>query len=95
MIPKSKIEEAAKYFSDSNFSKDVKKLKTTLFKLGVSFAEKELENLAIDFAEWINWCGWTKLLITNSQNWLHITGDVKTTKELFEIFKKEKYEHES
>lgn len=55
---------------------------------------ERFRKLAIEFAEWISWCGWTKLLITDSQNWSHITGDVKTTKELFEIFKKEKYEHE-
>lgn len=106
MISKSKIEEAARKYSETQ----CQNLQTVIytreeledycyqdFLVGYSFAEKELENLAVEFAEWI--------LQNNAPGFKIVDGDglpnkwgssrqgcgYKTTKELFEIFKQEKY----
>lgn len=100
MIPKNKIEEAARKYSETQ----CQNLQTVIytreeledycyqdFLVGYSFAEKELENLAIEFANYLF------LYRQNSLGeWKHQNRNkiVKTTKELFEIFKQEKYEHE-
>ena len=91
MIPKNKIKSAAKYASGSNSSKNIEELKCRMFELGSSFAEKELEDLAVEFANYLF------LYRQNSLGeWKHQNRNkiIKTTQELFEIFKKEKYEHE-
>ena len=100
MIPKSKIEEAARSFGSlvgagvgiiecANCAYDG-------FYAGVSFAEKELENLAIEFAEWLVGEGWVQAETYNTfKNVYHanIEENVRlTTQELFEIFKQENYE---
>ena len=97
MIPKNKIEEACDQCCNFGLGLKVHNdtLKRSLFKAGVTFAEKELENLAIEFAKWLSWNCWKKILVENSNDWGHITGNTKTTQELFEIFKKEKYGTES
>ena len=100
MILKSKIEEAARNFGSivgggtgiiecANCTYDG-------FYTGVSFAEKELENLAIEFAEWLVGEGWIQAESYNTfKNVYHanIEENVRlTTKELFGIFKQEEYE---
>ena len=104
MIPKNKIEEAAELYTGislkllvpeaeiTNTAEDLYNYSMLDFKSGVEFAEKELENLAIEFAEWLSWNCWRKILVENSNDWGHITGNTKTTQELFEIFKKENYD---
>lgn len=86
MISNIKIKNAAKHASGSNSSKNIEELKCRMFELGSSFAEKELEDLAVEFAEWI-------LQHKNPNQWAdtYMGGRVDyTTQELFEIFKKEK-----
>ena len=90
MIPKNKIEGACDQCCNFGLGLKVHNdtLKRSLFKAGVFFAEKELEILAIEFAEWI--------LLNHVQctfgGFPEITKD---TQELFEMFKKEKYGTES
>lgn len=99
MIPKSKIEESCDRTCNEGYGLKIHNdtLKRSLFKAGVSFAEKELENLAIEFTEWI--------LQNNAPGFKIVDGDglpnkwgssrqgcgYKTTKELFEMFKQDKY----
>ena len=107
MIPKNKIDEAA--YNNTELLRFSHKSMETIsmarrldnsFTAGVSFAEKELENLAIEFAEWI---------LQHKDPSFGIIGGYKcpnkwmdtiqgnridyTTEELFEIFKQEKYEN--
>ena len=110
MISKNKIEEAAELYTGvslkllvpeakiTNTAKDLYNYAISDFTDGVEFAEKELENLAIEFAEWI---------LQHKDPSFGIIGGYKspnkwmdtiqgnridyTTKELFEIFKKENY----
>lgn len=80
MIPKSKIEEAAVKYNpvmklDNEFIRNG-------YRAGVAFAEKELENLAVEFAKWMR------------DNVYYKDGFCgKNFIELFEIFKQEKYEN--
>ena len=98
MIPKSKIEEACDRTCNEGFGLRIHNdsLKRSLFKAGISFAEKELENLAIEFAEWLVGEGWVQAETYNTfKNVYHanIEENVRlTTQELFEIFKQENYE---
>jgi hypothetical protein len=84
MIQQDKINLAATNYATSMKS-DLKSTKMCKndFKKGVLFAEEELKNLAIEFAEWLNnhiyfedWCNFKK-----------------DTKDLFELFKQEKYDN--
>lgn len=87
MIPKNKIEGACDQCCNFGLGLKVHNdtLKRSLFKAGVSFAEKELENLAVEFAYYCIGSDW-------KQNG-YVYG--KTTEELFEMFKTEKYGTES
>ena len=99
MIPKNKIEEACDQCCNFGLGLKVHNdtLKRSLFKAGVFFAEKELENLAIEFAEWIVdnliKCPFTP----DKYTWYYNNGSfcAENTQELFEMFKKEKYGTES
>jgi len=51
MIPKEKIEEAALDYAEMK-NGDIKMSQYIGFKSGVSFAETELQLIAIEFAEW-------------------------------------------
>ena len=97
MIPKNKIEEASKKYYISNYCKveetdSIGEL-NRIFTGGVEFAEKELENLPIEFAEWIlnNPLNFQS---ASKQRFIGLNMKYYTAEELFEIFKKEKYEHE-
>ena len=101
MIPKNKIEEGARKYYMNNYCKaeetdNIGEL-ARIFTEGVSFAEKELENLAIEFAEWIVdnliKCPFTP----DKYTWYYNNGSfcAENTQELFEMFKKEKYGTES
>ena len=99
MIPKNKIEEAA---LENSIGTDYPETEQDAFYVGAKWAEKELENLAIEFAEWI---------LQHKDPSFGIIGGYKcpnkwmdtiqgnridyTTEELFEIFKQEKYGTES
>lgn len=84
MILKSKIEEACNRTCNEGVGLRVHNdsLKRSLFKAGVSFAEKEIENSAIEFAEWI----------FDNDVFDDFAQAKKSTEKLFEIFKQEKYE---
>lgn len=97
MISNIKITNAAKFASGSNSSKNIEELKCRMFKLGSSFAEKELEDLAVEFAEWILQHKNPSFGIISGykspNHWAdtYMGGRIDyTTQELFEIFKKEK-----
>lgn len=98
MILKSKIEEACNRTCNEGVGLRVHNdsLKRSLFKAGVSFAEKELENLAIEFAEWLVGEGWVQAETYNTfKNVYHANIEENarlTTQELLEIFKQENYE---
>ena len=65
------------------------------FKAGVSFAEKELGDLAIEFVEWVGENFYKNYRDEDDSFWMNSKKlSAYTTKELFEIFKQEKYEHE-
>ena len=111
MIQKNKIEEAAELYTGislkllvpeaeiTNTAEDLYNYSILDFKSGVEFAEKELENLATEFAEWIlqhkdpsfGIIGGYK----SSNRWMDTIQGNRidyTTQELFEIFKKENYD---
>ena len=91
MIPKSKIEKFAYKWAENNQNC----YGINGFRAGVSFAEKELENLAIEFAGWIGENFYENYRDKDDSFWMNSKKlSTYTTKELFEIFKKEKYEHE-
>lgn len=85
MIQKNKIEEAA---LENSIGTDYPETEQDAFYVGVKWAEKELENLAIEFANYL-------FLYRQNQigEWKHQNRNkiIKTTQELFEIFKKENY----
>ena len=93
MILKSKIEEAA---LENSIGADYPETEQDAFYVGAKWAEKELENLAIEFAEWLVGEGWIQAESYNTfKNVYHanIEENVRlTTQELFEIFKQEEYE---
>ena len=94
MIPKNKIEEAA---LENSIGTDYPETEQDAFYVGAKWAEKELENLAIEFAEWIVdnliKCPFTP----DKYTWYYNNGNfcAENTQELFEMFKKEKYGTES
>lgn len=85
MIPKNEIEEACDQCCNFGLGLKVHNdtLKRSLFKAGVSFAEKELENLAVEFYNWMQQYQDLSAAIR--------INEVENFKELFEEFKKEKY----
>ena len=92
MIPKNKIE---KYAVEYALQGKGYSYKLDGFEAGVSFAQKELGNLAIEFAEWIGENFYKNYRDKDDSFWMNSKKlIVYTTKELFEIFKKEKYEYE-
>ena len=94
MIPKNKIEEAA---LENSIGTDYPETEQDAFYVGVKWAEKELENLAIEFAEWVGKKEYTYYNIGHCiPSWFDKNNHSLDcdTKELFEIFKKEKYEYE-
>ena len=105
MIPKNKIEEAAELYTGislkllvpeaeiTNTVGDLYNYSMLDFKSGVEFAEKELESLAIEFAEWIGENFYKNYRDKDDSFWMNSKKlSAYTTKELFEIFKKENYD---
>lgn len=54
----------------------------TSFKHGVNFAETELQNLAIEFAEWLN-----NTYYLDETGYYVVSGKYISTFELFEVYK--------
>jgi hypothetical protein len=105
MIPKNKIKEAAELYTGvnlkllvpeaeiTNTAKDLYNYAISDFTDGVEFAEKELENLAIEFAEWIEENFYKNHRDKGDSFWMNSKKlNAYTTQELFEIFKQENCE---
>ena len=95
MIPKNKIEKAAKKYYMSNYCQaeetdNIREL-NRIFTGGVEFAGKELKNLAIEFAEWISNSP-LNFQSASKQRFIGLNMKYYTAEELFEIFKKENYD---
>ena len=88
MIPKNKIEEAA---LENSIGTDYPETEQDAFYVGVKWAEKELENLAIEFAEWIS-NNPLNFQSASKQRFIGLNMKYYTAEELFEIFKKENYD---
>jgi hypothetical protein len=60
------------------------------FKAGVEFAETQISELAVEFAEWINRQCMNDWDVGDRQMWIHDNIPYYSIKELFEIFLKER-----
>ena len=85
LISKQKIEEEVKKDSLHDFSWQLG------FLRGVEFAEQQLQDLAVEFAEWCEIFYY--YFNCHTKKWYHFNAKKKyTTKELFELFLKERNE---
>lgn len=90
ILDKNKIEEAAKKFSNNGSWQC-----PVSFEAGISYAESQLSELAIEFAEWIDKYGYVKE--DGLDEWYYWDGikqlnTTYTSKELFKEFLKYKNE---
>lgn len=88
MINKELIEKAAEKYDKSVSLGDL--LTTKIFTAGANWALKEVENVVIEFAEWVEKYGY--IYYEKSKVWAYWDNPTKefSTKELFEIFLKER-----
>lgn len=89
ILNKQKIKESyLKYNLSKEWVRDKTSMLESGFRAGVSYTEKELSDLSIEFADWIDKCGYIK----NDGIWKYWDNGIVeyTTKTLFQEFIKER-----